>query len=328
MNYRSLGRNGPRISAISMGRGSEQIRFEDERLIGEFDATVRRAYELGINLFDSSDAYWGSRHEVLFGRAIKGFRDRILISSKFGNIDLPNGGKAANGRPEYVRSACEASLKRMDVEMIDLYYIHRVDPGVPIEETIGAMARLAEEGKIRHIGICEAGPETLRRAHKAHPVAALQTEYSLWYRDPERDVLPLCRELGITYVAYAPLGRGLLTGRIKKVDDLAPNDRRRKHPRFAPANLARNVKLVEELEAMARGQNVTAAQLALAWMLAQGDHIVQIPGTNHVKNLELNAAAADIRLSAEKVARLNEIFAIGAGAGERYDEVVAKQVGI
>jgi aryl-alcohol dehydrogenase-like predicted oxidoreductase len=328
MNYRSLGRNGPRISAISMGRGSEQIRFEDERLIGEFDATVRRAYELGINLFDSSDAYWGSRHEVLFGRAIKGFRDRILISSKFGNIDLPNGGKAANGRPEYVRSACEASLKRMDVEMIDLYYIHRVDPGVPIEETIGAMARLAEEGKIRHIGICEAGPETLRRAHKAHPVAALQTEYSLWYRDPERDVLPLCRELGITYVAYAPLGRGLLTGRIKKVDDLAPNDRRRKHPRFAPANLARNVKLVEELEAMARGQNVTAAQLALAWMLAQGDHIVPIPGTNHVKNLELNAAAADIRLSAEKVARLNEIFAIGAGAGERYDEVVAKQVGI
>jgi aryl-alcohol dehydrogenase-like predicted oxidoreductase len=328
MNYRSLGRNGPRISAISMGRGSEQIRFEDERLIGEFDATVRRACELGINLFDSSDAYWGSRHEVLFGRAIKGFRDRILISSKFGNIDLPNGGKAANGRPEYVRSACEASLKRMDVEMIDLYYIHRVDPGVPIEETIGAMARLAEEGKIRHIGICEAGPETLRRAHKAHPVAALQTEYSLWYRDPERDVLPLCRELGITYVAYAPLGRGLLTGRIKKVDDLAPNDRRRKHPRFAPANLARNVKLVEELEAMARGQNVTAAQLALAWMLAQGDHIVPIPGTNHVKNLELNAAAADIRLSAEKVARLNEIFAIGAGAGERYDEVVAKQVGI
>lgn len=311
-----------------MGRGSEQIRFEDERMIRELNATVRRAYDLGINFFDSSDAYWGSRHEVLFGRAIKGFRDKILISTKFGNIDLPGGAKATNGRPEYVRQCCEASLKRMDVDMIDVYYIHRVDPGVPIEETIGAMARLIDEGKISHIGICEAGPETLRRAHETHPVAALQTEYSLWFRDVERDVLPLCRELGVTYVAYAPLGRGLLTGRFKKPDDLAPNDRRRKHPRFAAGNLERNVKLVEELEAMARGQGVSAAQLALAWILAQGDHIVPIPGTNHVKNLELNAAAVDIRLSAEKVARLSEIFAIGAGAGERYDEVVAKGVGI
>jgi aryl-alcohol dehydrogenase-like predicted oxidoreductase len=328
MKYRRLGRDGPRISAISMGRGSEAIRFEDDRLIQELNVTVRRAYELGINFFDSSDAYWGARHEVLFGRAIKGFRDQILISTKFGNIDLPNGGKATNGRPEYVRQCCEASLKRMDVETIDVYYIHRVDPGVPIEETVGAMARLIEEGKIRHIGLCEAGHETLRRAHAAHPVAALQTEYSLWFRDVERDVMPVCRELGVTYVAYAPLGRGLLTGRIKKVDDLAPNDRRRKHPRFAAKNLAHNVKLVEELETMARGQGVTAAQLALAWILAQGDHIVPIPGTNHVKNLELNAAAADIRLSGEKVARLSEIFAIGAGAGDRYDEVVAKGVGI
>ena len=328
MKYRRLGRGGPQISAISMGRGSEQIRLEDAPMVRELDTTVRRAWELGINLFDSSDAYWGSRHEVLFGRAIKGFRDKILISTKFGNIDLPNGGKGTNGRPEYVRSCCEASLKRMDVDVIDLYYIHRVDPAVPIEETIGAMARLVEEGKIRHIGICEAGPETLRRAHKTHPVAALQTEYSLWFRDVERDVLPLTRELGITYVAYAPLGRGLLTGRIRKPDDLAPNDRRRQHPRFSAGNLAHNVKLVEELEAMARGQNVTAAQLALAWILAQGDHIVPIPGTNHVKYLELNAAAADIRLSAEKVARLDDVFAIGAGAGERYDEAVAKGVGI
>jgi aryl-alcohol dehydrogenase-like predicted oxidoreductase len=328
MRYRRLGRDGPRISAISMGRGSEQIRFDDDRMVQAMNATVRRAYELGTNFFDSSDAYWGTRHEVLFGRAIKGFRDEILISTKFGNIDLPNGGKATNGRPEYVQSCCEASLKRMDVDMIDVFYIHRVDPGVPIEETVGAMARLIEQGKIRHIGICEAGPETLRRAHRAQPVSALQTEYSLWFRDVERDVMPVCRELGITFVAYAPLGRGLLTGRIKKVDDLAPNDRRRKHPRFAPENLARNVKLVEELEAMARGQNVTAAQLALAWILAQGDHIVPIPGTNHVKNLELNAAAADIRLSAEKVTRLNEIFTIGVGAGERYDEAVAKGVGI
>lgn len=328
MKYRRLGRDGPRISAISMGRGSEQIRLEDEPMVKTFNATVRRACELGINFFDSSDAYWGSRHEVLFGRAIKGFRDEILISTKFGNIDTTGGGKATNGRPEYVQSCCEASLKRMDVETIDVYYIHRVDPGVPIEETIGAMARLIEQGKIRHIGICEAGPETLRRAHRTHPVAALQSEYSLWFRETERDVMPVCRELGITYVAYAPLGRGLLTGRIRKPDDLPPNDRRRRHPRFAADNLAHNVRLVEELEAMARGQGVTPAQLALAWILAQGEHVVPIPGTNHVKNLELNAAAADVRLSAEKVARLDEIFAIGAGAGNRYDDVVLRGVGI
>jgi aryl-alcohol dehydrogenase-like predicted oxidoreductase len=328
MKYRRLGRDGPRISAISMGRGNEAIRFEDDRMVQAFNTTVRRAYELGINFFDSSDAYWGTRHEVLLGRAIKGFRDQVLISSKFGNIDLPGGGKATNGRPEYVQASCEASLKRMDVDVIDVYYLHRVDPGVPIEETVGAMARLIEQGKVRHIGICEAGPATLRRAHAAHPVAALQTEYSLWFREVERDVMPVCRELGITYVAYAPLGRGLLTGRIRKVDDLAPDDPRRKHPRFAPENLARNVKLVEELEAMARGQGVTPAQLALAWILAQGDHVVPIPGTNHVKNVELNAAAADISLSAEKVARLSEIFAVGAGAGKRYHDKVLRGVGI
>jgi aryl-alcohol dehydrogenase-like predicted oxidoreductase len=328
MKYRKLGRDGPRISAISMGRGNEAIRLEDDRMVQAFNAAVRRAYDLGINFFDSSDAYWGTRHEVLLGRAIKGFRDKVLLSSKFGNIDLPDGGKATNGRPEYVQASCEASLKRMDVDVIDVYYLHRVDPGVPIEETIGAMARLIEQGKVRHIGICEAGPATLRRAHATHPVAVLQTEYSLWFREVERDVMPTCRELGITYVAYAPLGRGLLTGRIRKVDDLAPDDPRRKHPRFAPENLARNVKLVEELEAMARGQGVTPAQLALAWILAQGDHVVPIPGTNHVKNVELNAAAADIKLSAEKSARLSDIFAIGAGAGKRYHDKVLKGVGI
>jgi aryl-alcohol dehydrogenase-like predicted oxidoreductase len=328
MKYRKLGRGGPRISAISMGRGNEAIRLEDERMVQAFNAAVRRAYELGMNFFDSSDAYWGTRHEVLLGRAIKGFRDKILISSKFGNIDLPDGGKATNGRPEYVQASCEGSLKRMDVDVIDVYYLHRVDPGVPIEETIGAMARLVEQGKVRHIGICEAGPATLRRAHATHPIAALQTEYSLWFREVERDVMPVCRELGIAYVAYAPLGRGLLTGRIRKVDDLAPGDPRRKHPRFAPENLARNVKLVEELEAMARGQGASPAQLALAWILAQGDNVVPIPGTNHVKNVELNAAAADISLSAEKVARLSEIFAVGAGAGKRYHETVLKGVGI
>jgi aryl-alcohol dehydrogenase-like predicted oxidoreductase len=328
LKYRTLGQNGPIVSAISMGRGSQAVRLEDEPAVKSFNATIRRAFDLGINFFDSSDAYWGSRHEVLLGRAVKDFRGQILLSSKFGNIDLPDGKKATNGRPEYVQASCEASLERMGVDVIDVYYLHRVDPATPIEETIGAMGRLIEQGKVRWIGVCEAGPETLRRAHRAYPVSVLQTEYSLWFREVERDILPVCRELGIGYVAYAPLGRGLLTGRIKRVDDLPPNDRRRRHPRFEPENLARNVKLVEELEAMARGQGVTAAQLALAWLLAQGEDIVPIPGTNHVHNLELNAAAADIRLSPEKVARLGEIFAIGAGAGKRYGERLLKGMGI
>jgi aryl-alcohol dehydrogenase-like predicted oxidoreductase len=311
-----------------MGRGAQPIKLEDEAMVRTFNATIRRAYDLGINFFDSSDAYWGTRHEVLLGRAIKGFRDRVLVSSKFGNIDLPDGKKGTNGRPEYLQKCCEESLARMGVDVIDVYYLHRVDPNVPIEETVGGMARLVEQGKVRWLGICEAGPETLRRAHRVHPIAALQTEYSLWFREVERDIIPACRELGIAYVAYAPLGRGLLTGRIKTVDDLAPNDRRRNHPRFQPENLARNVKLVEELEAMAEGQGVTAAQLALAWMLAQGEDIIPIPGTNYVKNLELNAAAADIVLSPEKVARLSEIFAIGAGAGMRYSERLLQGMGI
>jgi aryl-alcohol dehydrogenase-like predicted oxidoreductase len=328
MRYRKLGRNGPSVSAIGMGRGNQGVKFEDEAMVATFNATIRRAYELGINFFDSSDAYWGTRHEVLLGRAVKDFRDKVYLTSKFGNIDLPDGKKATNGRPDYVYESCDASLKRMGVDVIDLYYLHRVDPKVPIEDTIGAMARLVEQGKVRWIGICEAGPATLRRAHKTHPMTALQTEYSLWFREVEQEIIPTCRELGIGYVAYAPLGRGLLTGRIRSVDDLAPTDRRRRHPRFQPDNLAKNVKLVEELEAMARGQGVTAAQLALAWMLAQGEDIVPIPGTNHVKNLELNAAAADIRLSGEKLARLSEIFAIGAGAGKRYHENVLKGVGI
>jgi len=328
MKYRKLGRNGPSVSAISMGRGSQAIKFDDAPMVQAFDATIRRAFDLGINFFDSSDAYWSTRHEVLLGRAIRGIRDKVLISSKFGNIDLPDGRKGANGKPEYLRQCCEDSLKRMGVDVIDVYYQHRVDPAVPIEETVGAMARLIDEGKVRWLGICEAAPATLRRAHKAHPIVALQSEYSLWFRDNERDILPVCRELGISYVAYAPLGRGLLTGRIKTVDDLAATDRRRRHPRFQPENLAKNVQLVEALEAMAQGQGVTSAQLALAWMLAQGEDIVPIPGTNQVKNVEINAAAADIRLSGEKLARLSEIFAIGAGAGKRYTENALKGVGI
>ncbi len=328
MKYRKLGRNGPSVSAIGMGRGAQPIKLEDAEMVRAFDATIRRAYDLGINFFDSSDSYWATRHEALLGNAVKGFRDQVLITSKFGNIDLPDGKKATNGRPEYLWKCCDESLKRLGVDVIDVYYLHRVDPGVPIEETIGGMARLVEQGKVRWLGICEAGAETLRRAHRTHPIAALQTEYSLWFREVERDILPACRELGIAYVAYAPLGRGLLTGRFRSVDDFAPNDRRRRHPRFQPENLAKNIRLVEALEAMAQGQGATSAQLAIAWLLAQGEDIIPIPGTNHVKNVELNAAAADIALSAEKAAHLSGLFSPGAGAGERYGEKMLKQMGL
>ena len=327
MKTRQLGKTGPRVSAIGMGRGSQPVR-SGEPLEQAFNATIARALELGVTLFDSSDAYWGTRHEVLLGRALKGRRDEAQIITKFGNIDLPDGKKATNGRPEYVAQCCDASLKRLGIDVIDIYFLHRIDPNTPIEETIGGMARLIEQGKVRHIGICEAGPATLRRAHRTHPLAALQTEYSLWCRDCEREILPVCRELGIAYMAYAPLGRGLLTGRVKTIDDLPPNDRRRKHPRFKPENLARNVELVAQLEAMAYARGVTSAQLALAWLLAQGEDIVPIPGTNHVHNLELNAAAVDIVLSADELRRLNQVFAPGAGAGERYMPNVLKGVGL
>lgn len=327
MKLRRLGKAGPEVSAIGMGRGSQPVKF-GERLEQDFNAALHRALDLGVNLFDSSDAYWGTRHEVLLGRALKGRRAKANVITKFGNIDLPDGTKATNGRPEYVNQCCDASLQRLGIDVIDVYFLHRVDPNTPIEETIGAMSRLIEQGKVRHIGICEAGAATLRRAHKTYPLAALQSEYSLWCRDCEHDILPACRELGVAYVAYAPLGRGLLTGRIKSVDDLPPTDRRRTHPRFKPENLARNVELVKELEAMAAAKGVTSAQLALAWLLEQGDFIVPIPGTNHVRNLEQNAAAVDIELSADDVQHLNRVFAPGASAGERYMPNALKGVGI
>ena len=327
MKYRRLGRNGPQVSAVSLGRGSQPIQF-GEPLEAEFNATVRRALDLGITLFDSSDAYWGTRHETLLGRALKGRRNEALIATKFGNIDLPDGKKGTNGRPEYVVECCEASLRRLNVDVIDLYYLHRVDPNVPIEETMGAMAQLISQGKVRFLGICEAGSKTLRRAHREHPVTVLQTEYSLWFREVELDILPACRELGVGYIAYAPLGRGLLTGNIKSVDDLPPGDRRRNNPRFKPENLALNVGLVRELESIAERNQVSPAQVALAWLLAQGEDIVPIPGTNHVRNLEQNAAAAELRLSAGDLEHLSQVFAIGAGAGERYPAHVLKGVGI
>jgi len=317
MKQRQLGKNGPMVSAIGMGRGSEPVK-SGTSLEQDFNATIHRAIDLGINLFDSSDAYWGTRHEVLLGRAIKGRRDGVLIASKFGNIDLPDGKKAPNAKPEFVVECCNASLKRLDIDVIDLFYLHRVDPATPIEDTVGAMGRLVEQGKVRHVGVCEVAPDTLRRAHKTYPLAAVQTEYSLWFRDCELEILPLCRELGIAYVGYAPLGRGLLTGRIRTVDDLPVNDRRRRHPRFHAENLARNVDLVAQLEAMAVARGISNAQLALAWLLAQGDDVIPIPGTNHVANLEQNVAAVEVTLTAAEVKKLSDIFAPGTGAGARY----------
>jgi aryl-alcohol dehydrogenase-like predicted oxidoreductase len=327
MKYRRLGRNGPQVSAIGMGRGSQSIQFGDP-LEQDFNAAIRRAVDAGINFFDTSDAYWSARHEVMLGRALKGLRNQALIATKFGNIDLPDGKKGTNGRPEYVHQCCDASLKRLGVDVIDLYYLHRIDPAVPIEETVGAMAQLISQGKVRFIGICEANANTLRRACREHPLAALQTEYSLWFRDIEHDVLPACRELGVGYVAYAPLGRGLLTGRIKSVADLPENDRRRRHPRFSEKNLARNVELVRELEAIAARNGAAPAQVAIAWLLAQGEDVVPIPGTNHARNVEQNAGAVELSLPSDDIARLSEVFAPGAGAGERYMPNVLKGVGL
>jgi aryl-alcohol dehydrogenase-like predicted oxidoreductase len=327
MKYRRLGRNGPQVSAISMGRGASPVRFDTPEEMA-FNAAIHRALDLGVTLFDSSDAYWGTRHEVLLARALKGRRQDVIITTKFGNIDLPDGKKATNGRPEYVHQCCDESLKRMGLDVIDIYFLHRVDPSVPIEETVGAMSELISRGKVRFIGICEASAKSLRRAHNEHPLTALQTEYSLWFRDSEKDIIPACKELGVGYIAYAPLGRGLLTGRIKSVDDIPESDRRRRHPRFFPENLAKNVQLVAELEAMAKRYDASPAQLALAWILAQWEGIVPIPGTNNAKNVEQNVAAVDLNVGAKDIAKLNEIFAIGSGAGERYMPTALKGVGI
>jgi aryl-alcohol dehydrogenase-like predicted oxidoreductase len=251
----------------------------------------------------------------MLGRALAGRRDRAVVCTKFGNIDKPDGSKAYNGRPEYVRSACEASLKQLGVDTIDLYYLHRIDPEVPIEETVGAMSRLVEAGKVRYLGLSEAGPKSLARACKIHPITALQTEYSLWARDVEDEILPACRSLGIGFVAYSPLGRGLLTGNIKKIDDIAAHDIRRKQPRFKPGNL----ELVKTIEAIAAKRGVKPAQVALAWLLSRGEDVFPIPGTKQEKWLEQNVAAVDIRLDAKEIETLSSTFRPGARAGERYD---------
>lgn len=291
-------------------------------------ATVRRAVELGVDMIDTSDAYAAGKNEELVGRALKGIRDQVVLATKFGNLQAPAGQRGVDGRPDYVIDACEKSLKRLGVEMIDLYYIHRVDTEVPIEDTVGAMAKLKDQGKIRFLGISEAAPKTLRRAHRAHPMAALQTEYSLWTREAEGELFDTCAELGIGYVAYSPLGRGMLTGAITGDASLGEKDRRRQHPRFQSENLNRNVTLSATLNELASKENCTPAQLALAWVLSRRPFIVPIPGTSHRKWLEQNVKATEIDLSPATLTALEKAFPRGAASGPRYPEAQLRRVGV
>jgi aryl-alcohol dehydrogenase-like predicted oxidoreductase len=324
---RLLGLNGLEVSAIGLGcMGMSAMYGEADE--AESVATIHRAIDLGMNFLDTSDMYGNGHNEELVGRAIADRRARVVLATKFGNLRRPDGTTAVDGRPEYVAAACEASLTRLGVGWVDLYYQHRVDPSVPIEETVGAMARLVEQGKVRYLGLSEAAPATIRRAQKVHPIAALQTEYSLWSRDAEVEILPTCRELGIGYVAYSPLGRGFLGGKIHAAGDLAPFDHRRNLPRYQPENLARNLKLLQVLEELAAAKGCTTAQVALVWVLAQGNDIVPIPGTKRQAYLEENARAADIEIRTEDLARLNRAFQPGAAAGDRYPAAMLKRVGI
>jgi aryl-alcohol dehydrogenase-like predicted oxidoreductase len=288
---------------------------------------IHYALDHGIDFLDSSDMYGWGHNEELLGRAIAGRRDGVVLATKFGQVrNLSGGGNLVNGRPEYVRQACDASLGRLGVEVIDLYYQHRVDPAVPIEETVGGMARLVEQGKVRYLGLSEAAPATIRRAHTVQPITAVQSEYSLLYRQEAEETLPTCRELGISFVAYSPLGRGLLTGAVRKADDVPEGDRRLVHPRFQGDNLARNLELVQRIEAIAREKRCTPGQLVLAWLLAQGEDIVPIPGTKRAARLEENLGALGVELSQEDVRRLAEAVPVGAAAGTRYPAPQMKAV--
>ena len=323
MQQRPLGTQGLTVSALGLGcmGMSEFYGAADE---AESVATIRRALDLGVNFLDTADIYGPFTNEVLVGKAIRDRRDRVVLATKFGNERRPDGSWVGiNGRPEYVRQACDASLRRLGVGHIDLYYQHRVDSAVPIEETVGAMAELVRAGKVRYLGLSEAAPATIRRAHAVHPIAALQTEYSLWSRDPEDEILPTVRGLGIGFVAYSPLGRGFLTGRFRRFDDLPTDDYRRRSPRFQGENFQKNLELVERVREIAAAKGVTPSQLALAWLLGQGDDVVPIPGTKRRRYLEENVAAVNIRLSREELERLDRAAPRGAAAGTRYADMSA-----
>jgi aryl-alcohol dehydrogenase-like predicted oxidoreductase len=320
MQFRKLGHSRFSLSALGLGcMGMSEFygTRDDQESIG----VIHRALDLDMNFLDTADVYGKGKNEELVGEALRGRRDQVVLATKFGNIrDVAGNFLGISGRPEYVKQACEASLRRLGTGTIDLYYQHRVDINVPIEETVGAMSRLVEEGKVRCLGLSEAAPATIRRAHKTWPISALQTEYSLWSRDPEDELIPLCRELGITFVPYSPLGRGFLTGRFKSPDDFEAGDWRRNNPRFQGENFQRNLDLVRRIEELAREKCCKSSQLALAWVLAQGEDIVPIPGSSHRTHLEENLAAIEITLSAEELKRIDAAAAKGVAAGERYPE--------